>query len=170
MMVVMSEMYSFGPQLKLQSMGKFSVSPNRNTAWHNQDALKVMHVMFFTWRKLRLCVTYYHPYWQWCYLVMCDLPWIRNSLTARTWCYFPPGQCSTALSLWLPKLTAGLLFSCVYPHVITDWLQTWRRNFRDTSLNLQMPSTRPSCIIIPSVLVVTACLTDGRGMMSLVIV
>jgi hypothetical protein len=47
-MAVISEMYSFGPQVKLQSMGKFIVSPNRNTAQHNQDALKVMHVMFFT--------------------------------------------------------------------------------------------------------------------------
>jgi hypothetical protein len=48
LMMVMSEMYSFGPQVKLQSMGKFIVPPNRNTAWHNQDALKVMRVMFFT--------------------------------------------------------------------------------------------------------------------------
>jgi hypothetical protein len=33
-----------------------------------------------------------------------------------------------------------------------------------------MPSTRPSCIIIPSVVVVTAYFTDGRSMMRLVIV
>lgn len=77
----MSEMYSFGPQVKLQSMRKFTVSPNRNTVWHNQDALKVMHVLFFTWWKLVLCVTYHH-------MMKCDLPWIRNNLTARTWVLF----------------------------------------------------------------------------------
>jgi hypothetical protein len=54
LMVVMSEIYSFGPQLKLQSMGKFTVSP---TVWHNQGALTVTHVMFFTYWKIVLCVT-----------------------------------------------------------------------------------------------------------------
>lgn len=152
----MSEMYSFGPQVKLQSMGKFTVSPNRNTAWHNQDALKVMHVLFFTSWKPMLCVTYHN-------LMKCDMPWIRNNLTARTWCHFLPGQCSTALSLWHPKLTVGLLISCVYLMSLPTECRC-----EEGIADLQTLSTTPSCIIKLSVLVVTAYLTDGRGMMSLV--
>jgi hypothetical protein len=44
-----SQMHSFDPQLKQQDAEwHAAMSLRKKIAWRNQDALKVMHVMFFS--------------------------------------------------------------------------------------------------------------------------
>ena len=50
LMVDESWMHSFHPQLKRQNVDWHSqTSLRKNIAWHSQGALKVVHVMFFSW-------------------------------------------------------------------------------------------------------------------------